>query len=185
MLILFVVSNYRRSVSHRLCRVDDCGQRFVVDDDRLARVLGDVGIVGDDARYFLPLESDLVGCEDSLGVVGQRRHPGQVATRHQFTGEHEANSRDRPRRAGIDGLYSGMGERAAEDLHVQHAGQGDVVDVVALTADESVVLDAATAGPEPADLDLVDGHDVSPSSWSVAPWLRSRAAAASTDFTMF
>ena len=55
----------------RLClgRVDDGRQRFVVDHDRLAAVLCDVGVVGDDAGHFLALEPDLVGGEDGLGVV--------------------------------------------------------------------------------------------------------------------
>ena len=53
----------------------------------------------------------------------------------------------------------GVREWAAQDLHVQHAGQHDVVDVVALAADEPVVLDALAARAEPADLDLVEcGH---------------------------
>ena len=80
-------------------------------------------------------------------------------------------------------------QRAAEDLHVQHAGQHDVVDVVALAADEAVVLDPLAAGAEPTDLDLVEcpRHGVAPSVHRVACDLRllSFLAAHSTDFTMF
>jgi hypothetical protein len=38
---------------------------------------------------------------------------------------------------------------------VQHAGQRDVVGVVALAADEAVVLDTLAARAQPADLDFV------------------------------
>ena len=53
------------------------------------------------------------------------------------------------------GLDPGVRQRAAQDLHVQHAGQHDVIGVVALAADEPVVLDPLAAGAQPADLDLV------------------------------
>ena len=56
--------------------------------------------------------------------------------------------------ASID-LILRVRERAAQDLHVQHAGQGDVVGVVALAADEPVVLDPLAARAKSADLDLV------------------------------
>ena len=68
-----VVADQRRIGGQRLGRVDDGRQRFVVDDDGLAAVLREVGVVGDDARDLLPLESDLVGGEDRLGVI---RHVG-------------------------------------------------------------------------------------------------------------
>jgi hypothetical protein len=62
----------------------------------------------------------------------------------------------RPGPAGVDRLDPRVRQRAAQDLHVQHAGEHDVVGVVALAADEAVVLDPLAAGAEPADLDLVE-----------------------------
>ena len=60
-LVLLVIAYDWRSVCRRLSWVYDDRQSLIVDDDRLARVLGDVGVVGYDARDFLSLESHLVG----------------------------------------------------------------------------------------------------------------------------
>src|SRR6202044_3950961 len=152
-LARLVVPDDRRALGHGLGRVHDDGQRLILDVDDLARVLGDVRVVGDDARHLLALEADLVGGQHGLGVVGQGRHPGQVAGGHHLAGEHQAHAGDVPRPAGVDGLDAGVGHGAAPDLHVQHPGQGDVVGVVALAADEPVVLDTLAAGAEAADLD--------------------------------
>ena len=154
-LVLLVVADHRRARGQRLRRVDDRRQRLVLDVDQLARVLGDVGVVGDDAGHLLALEAHLVGGQHGLGVVGQRRHPGQVAGRHHLAGQHQVHAGDLPGPAGVDRLDPGVGQRAAQDLHVQHAGQRDVVGVVALAADEPAVLDPLAAGAQPADLDLV------------------------------
>jgi hypothetical protein len=135
-------------------------ERLVLDHDRVAAVLGDVRVVGDDDAHLLALEPHLVRRQHGLGVVGERRHPGEVALGHHLAGEHQPDARDLPRLAGVDARDAGVRERAAEDLHVQHAGQVDVVDVVAATPDEPAVLHPLPAGAEPADLDFVQcGHD--------------------------
>ena len=154
-LVHLVVADDRRAVGQRLPRVHDRRQRLVVDLDRLARVLGDVRVVRDDAGHLLALEPHLVGGQHRLRVIGQRRHPGEVPRRHHLPGEDQVNAGDLPCPAGVDRLDARVRQRAAQDLHVQHAGQHDVIGVVALAADEAVVLDALTAGAEPADLDLV------------------------------
>ena len=190
-LALLVVADDRRALGQRLPRVDDQRQRLVLDVDRLARVLGDVRVVRDDAGDLLALEPHLVGGQHRLGVVGQGGHPGQVAGRHHLAGEHQVHAGDLPRPAGVDRLDPGVRQRAAQDLHVQHAGQHDVVGVVALAPDEAVVLDPLAARAQPADLDLVQCAHVTPSSAGSLGRLASRiagselAAAHSTDFTMF
>ena len=72
-------------------------QRLVVDLDRLARVLGDVRVVGDDAGHLLALEPHLVGGQHRLGVVGQGGHPGEVPGRHHLAGQHQVDAGDAPR----------------------------------------------------------------------------------------
>ncbi len=79
---------------------------------------------------------------------------------------------------------------------MEHAGEHHVVEVIALAADEAVVLDPAAARAHPADLDLVEGtvsfsgplgclsHGVT-SSLSAGAWSRIFAAAQSTALTMF
>ena len=144
-LVFLVVADDRSALGHRLERVHDGRQRLVLDVDRLAGVLGDVRVVRDDAGYLLTLEPDLVGRQHGLSVVRQRRHPGQVAGGHHLAGQHQVDAGDVPGLAGVDRRDPRVRERAAQDLHVQHAWQGDVVGVVALAADEPVVLDPLAA----------------------------------------
>ena len=49
-----------------------------------------------------------------------------------------------------------MGNGAAQDLHVQHAGEHHVVDVLALASDEAVVLYTTAARAHAADLEFVE-----------------------------
>ena len=155
-LVDLVVADHRRVRGQPLPRVHDDRQRLVVDVDQLARVLGDVRVVGDDAGHLLALEAHLVGREHRLGVIGERGHPGEVPGRHHLAGQHQADAGQRPRPAGVDRLDARVRQRAAQDLHVQHAREHHVVGVVALAPDEAVVLDPLAAGAEPADLDLVE-----------------------------
>ena len=154
-LVLLVIANDRHARVLSLDRVHDRRKLLVLDDDLGAGVLGNIGIVSDDRCDFLALEAHLVGGHHCLRVVRQGRHPREVASGQHVTGQHQANTRNLPRRRGVDRLDARMRNSAAQDLHVQHAGQNDVIDVLALTADEAVVLDAAAACAHSTDLDFV------------------------------
>ena len=62
-----------------------------------------------------------------------------------------------------------MRVRTAEDLHVEHPRQGDVVEVLALAADEARVLLALDGVADTTDL-VSSRHLLLPPSWS---WPRS------------
>ena len=184
-LAVLVVADDRRVRRGRLLRIDDGGQRLVLDVDGLAPVLGDVRVVGDDDAHLLALEAHLVGGQHRLGVVGERRHPREVALGHHFAGQHQPDAGDLPRLRRVDADDPGVGQWAAQDLHVQHAGQVDVVGVVAAPADEAGVLDPLPARAQPPDLDLVQrGHCPSSSRRVWRPGFSLRAAH-STALTMF
>ena len=179
-LVDLVVPDERGVLGQALLRVDDHRQLLVLDHDRLAGILGDVRVVGDDGGDLLALEADLVRGEHRLGVVGQGRHPRQVAGGHRLTREHQSHTGHVPGCGGVDRLDAGVGDGGAEDLHVEHPREDHVVDVVALTDDEPVVLDAPAARAEAADLDLVERHQASSPASS-----RSFSPAHRTAFTMF
>jgi hypothetical protein len=124
----------------RLPDVDDGVERFVVDVDQFQRVARRVVVLGDDERHLLALEPDLVGGQDGLHVVGQRRHPGEALLGQVGTGHHGLDLRMCLGRRHIDSDDLGVRVRRTQDRKVQHAGQADVVDVVALTADEPRIL---------------------------------------------
>ena len=154
----------------RLLRIHHRRQRVVVDVDELERVLRDVPALGDDVGDLLALEAHLVGGQDGLGVVRQRRHPREVVTEQRrprdalegLAGDDGNDARQRLGSRRVDRVDAGVREGAAQDGAVQHAGQVDVIDVVALAPHEALVLHALhRAEPDGvagcADRNVLDG----------------------------
>jgi hypothetical protein len=170
-----VVADQGRILIERLARVDDRGQRLVLDVDERQRVVGRVLVGRDDEGDLLALEAHLVAGQHGLGVVGDRRHPGQAERLEVLGGDdrRDVGVRERLRRVDRDDL--GVGIRAAEQRAVDHARQLDVVQVVALAADEARVLLALQAAEADGSLGrgvLNGGHAQLPcraaASWSAA-----------------
>ena len=154
-LVFLVIANDRHGRVLGLGRIHDGRQLLVLDDDLGAGILGHVRIVSDNRRDFLALEAHLVGGHDGLSVVRQGRHPCEVTSGQHVARNHQADAGHLPRSRRVDRLDARMRDSAAQDLHVQHAGKNDVIDVLALTADKAVVLDAAAACAHSTDLDFV------------------------------
>ena len=156
-LALLVVADDRRVGVERLARVDEHGQRLVLDVDQLERVARRVVVVRDHEGHLLALEAHLVRGEHGLRVGRERRHPGEPEPLEVLAGDHRAHLRVLQRGRRVDGDDAGVRQRAAQHRAVQHPGQLHVVDVVALAADEPRVLLALQ--PAEADGALVgDGH---------------------------
>ena len=131
-LPLLLVADQGRIARRGLLRARDRRQRLVVHLDQLERVLRDVRRLGDHARDLLPLVAHLVGDEHGLRVARQRRHPGEVVLRHQLARDDGDDARQRLGGRRVDRAQARVGVRAAQDLHVEHPRQGDVVEVLAL-----------------------------------------------------
>jgi hypothetical protein len=139
-LALLVVADERRvGVQRRAC-VDDRRQRLVVDVDQRQRVSRDVLVCGNDERHLLTLEADLVTRQHRLGVVGDRRHPGQTERLQVLGRDHRGHSGQRQGRRGVDRVDPGVRIGAAQHRAVNHPRQADVIQVGALAADEPRVL---------------------------------------------
>ena len=147
------LANHGRVGVERLLGVDDRRQHLVLDVDQLERVTCRVTVVGDDERHLLTVEAHLVGGEHGLRVVRHRRHPRQAERVEHGAGDHGVHlgMSFRPRRVDRDDL--GVGVRAAQQRAVQHRGQRDVVDEVAVPTEEAHVLLAEHA----AEADRVAG----------------------------
>ena len=158
-LPFLLVADDGRALLEGLLRGRDRLQRLVVDVDQLAGVLGDVGGLGDHRRHLLALEAHLVRGENGLRVAREGRHPGEVVLREELAGDDRDDALDRLGAGGVDRVDAGVRERAAQELQVEHSRQHDVVEVVALAADEAGVLEPLDGVPDAAD-DLVfaDGH---------------------------
>ena len=138
--VRLVVADDRCVGAERLLRGGHRRQRLVVDLDQCHGVLGDVAGVGDDRGDLLSLEAHLVGGQHGLGVAAQSRHPGELVLGQELTGDHGDDTGERRRRTGVDAADARVRVGAAQDCHVEHAGQHHVVDVGAPAADEACVL---------------------------------------------
>ena len=143
-----VVSDQRGVFVERLARVDDRRQRVVLDVDQRERVVGRVLVGRDHERDLLALEANLVAGEDGLRVVGDRRHPGQAERLEVLGRDDRGDVGMRQSGGGVDREDARVRVRAAQHGAVHHAREPDVVEVVALAADEARILLALQA-PEP------------------------------------
>ncbi len=140
LLVLLVGAQDRRRRVERLPGIDHRRHRLVLHLHRLHAVGGGVAVGGDHRRDLLRLVHHRVGGQHHLGVRHQRRHPVQVVLLQRLAGDHRQHARYLEGLGGVDGLDLRVGEGAAHDVHVQHAGKLDVVHVVAAAADEARVL---------------------------------------------
>ena len=156
-LALLLVPDQRRPLFQGLLGRGDGRQLLVVHHDVLEGVSGDVGIGGDHRGHLLALVAHLVGGQHRLGIARQGGHPGQSVLVHQIAGDHGQHPVDGGGRRGVDAVDAGVGQRRAQDGHVQRVGQVDVVEEVALTLNEPGVFFALDA--------MADAADLSGSSW--------------------
>ena len=160
-----VLVELRRARLDGLLGVDDRGQRLVVDDDRLERVERLRLRLGDDRRDALAGPLDAVRGErpgradvvlDPGAATGRPGHRHRVV-RDVGADEHGDDARHRLGRGRVDRADVGVRVRAAQDGHVGHRRELDVVDVVAGAGDEARVLDPLDARPEDVG-DGLGGH---------------------------
>ena len=135
-----VLADQGRTGVERRRRVDQRWQRLVVDGDQLQGVPRRVPVGRHHEGDLLSLEAHLVGGEHRLGVAEHRGHPRQAALGQVRAGEHGHHGRVGERGARVDRGDPCVGEGAAQDGAVQHAGQRDIVDVPAKPPDEPRVL---------------------------------------------
>jgi hypothetical protein len=146
----------RRILLQGRAAVVDGRQRLVVHVDPIHRIFGNVTALGDDAGDRLAGVAHF--------VLGKRvRHPrdAQRRMRHkqrqrlaahrlgQFgKRQYGVHAGKRRRRRLLDAAHAGMRMRAAHEGRVQHAGQMDVVDELALAAQQRRILLARSRGAE-------------------------------------
>ena len=163
----------RRIGLERLDRIDDDRQRLVVDHHGLDAVRGGIAVRGNDRRDLLRLVHHRVGWQHHLHVAGEGRHPVQLVALEVLARDHGEDTRDLEGLRCVDRLDRGVGVRAADDVEPEHARQDDVLDVLALAADEPRVflaLDRMAHAPDfRGGLRLqLGGHQATPSVVSAA-----------------
>jgi hypothetical protein len=144
-------------VLDRLLEIEDGGQLLVVDVDELSGVAclrrGSRRDDGDDlagAGHVVHDDGQVVG---SLLLRVERPRVGDRAldVLDVGAGDDVDDARSRLGLSRVDGRDAGVGEGAAHQGEVQHAGQLDVVGPTGATRDEALVLLAA---PRLADLEV-------------------------------
>ena len=145
-----VLVELRRAIGDGLLHVDDRRQRLPIDLDGLERVVG-LGLrVGDHRRDALTGPLDAVGGQDARGadvVLDARAAAGRPGHRERVVGdvradEHADDAGHRRRTAGVDRADVGVGVGAAEDGHMGHRLELDVVEEATFAGDEAGVLGA-------------------------------------------
>src|SRR4029077_12435947 len=129
------------------------GQRLPVDDDRVESVDCLRLRIGDDRRDALAGPLDAVRGErpgSADVVLDPRAATGRPGHRHRVVrdvgaDEDGCDTGHRLRGRNVDRADVGVRVRAAQDGHMGHRGELDVVDVVAGTGDETRVLDPLDA----------------------------------------
>ena len=95
-------------------------------------------------------------------VLARDRVPRLLDVRVEVLGrEHRAHTGQREGRGGVDAVDLRVGEGAAHEAGVQHAGPGDVVDEGAAAGEKAVVFDARDAGARVSGRNRVS-HAITP-----------------------
>ncbi len=113
------VGDRRRAHLHRFEGVDGDRQHGVLDVDQIERLLGDGQFVRRHRRHRLPDEDDAIDGEHGVGA-------GRCLALQLWDvggGQHRADSRQRPRPAGVDADNTRVGVGAAKELGVQQAAR--------------------------------------------------------------
>ena len=135
-----VFTQHWRAGFERLKWVDHGFEFFVFDFDGFHAVGGAVAVFGNHDCHFLHLKMDFFVGENGLHITGQRGHPVQLERLQIISGQNSDHAGDLERGFFVDALDARMRHRGAHDVHMHHAGQFDVVDVIALALDKAGVF---------------------------------------------
>ena len=141
-LVSNVLTQYRCAVHFGLERVDKNRKLFIFHLDRGHTISCGVAIVGNDKSNFLCLEQNLAIGQHHLLVTGKGWHPVQSQRFQIGSGQHGMHARQCQRLFGIDRFHARMCIGRAHKITKQHAGQFNVIDVIALALCETGILDA-------------------------------------------
>lgn len=138
----------RRIGGERRAAVGGRFQNLEFDLDETCRVLGHIGIGGDDHGDRFADIDGLIGSEDVtvallfVGLVRQRDDEtvGRGNSANIVAGEHGDDARQRQSGALVDRHDLGMRMRTAHESGVQHAGQPDVADKARFAAQQVPVF---------------------------------------------
>ena len=179
-LVFEILADHRRIRRHRLERIDVDRKRLVLHLDQIGGIGRDIAVLRDHEGDFLVLEQHFAVGQHHLHVAGKRRHPGEVHGLERLGGNHRDDAGHRRGLRGIDLLDAGVSVRRAIEVAVKHAGQLQVVDVIALALDETDVLDALSFAAHAFEFDGAfgggGGHVVhSAASWNGTPLILAAA----------
>ncbi len=126
-------------------RVKDRVKDLVGHLDQLAGILGEIGVVGDDHGERLAGEANVaVGQRPQLadrcfeehgGIERPLEHRGEIGG-----GEHGPNAGGLACRGDVKGGDPGSGDVAADERHVRHTGDDDVVEIDAVAGNQTRIL---------------------------------------------
>ena len=151
------------SCAERGLRIDDRVEKLVIDAHQIDRILGKITVVGDDHRHRLADVAHLVPGKQGLArvknLVRHRRAPLArqwqllILDRRNFfrqlkPAHDKAHARCRGSAAEVDRFDARMRHRTAHECDMQHSGQREIGDVLALPAQQPVIFPARHRLPD-------------------------------------
>ena len=141
-----VVADDRCARLQRGVGVHHHGQFFVFHFYGFYGVSRDVAVVCDDDGYFLHLEVNLFVGQHGGHITSEGGHPVKLQRLQVVGGQHRVHTRDGQGGFLVDFDDAAVGDGATHDVHVQHAGHLDVIDIIAFALDETGVFFAQARG---------------------------------------
>ena len=135
-----VFTNDRRAFFQGFKRVNHHGEFFVLHFNSFHTIGGGVAVGGNHHRHFLHLEMDFAIGQHGGYVTGQGGHPVQLERFEVFSRQHGNDAGYFQRFFFVDAQNARMGHGRAHDVHVQHFGQLDVINIVALALDKARIF---------------------------------------------
>ena len=182
-----LVVDDRGALLHRVARVENRGERLVVDLDEPERRLRDRRRLRRDHGDLVADEADLA-VEDELVVGGRLRAPlprlGDDDARDVLPGEDRLHPGEAARPRGVDGPDAGVRMRAPQHLGREHPGQVVVVREEGPPGDEPDAVHAAAVLVDLVEVPL-PAHRRAPRRRAPPFPAASRLAASFTAFTIF
>ncbi len=141
-IALFVIANFCRAGFQRLERIHDNRKRFIIYFNGGDAVRSRITICGQYSSNFLILILDRVNRQHHLRVAHQRWHVVDIVFLEGGSIDNCQNARRCHRLFSTNCLDLRMSIRTADNVQMQHAGQFEIVNVIALTANEAGIFDS-------------------------------------------
>ena len=135
-----IFPQHRSAGLERVERIDHDRQLFIFNLDRFDCISGDVTIFRNNDGDFLHLKVYFFICQHGSHIAGQGWHPVQLQGFEIVGGQDSQHTGNGQCFFFVDFFNARVRQRRAHNIHVQHTGKLDVVDVMTFALNEARVF---------------------------------------------